>query len=110
MKLYLRDKDGTLKRSENFPMTSLVVGNYVANIFYVPDAEFQLAMDELGIERTKLNAEGLITNNEVIPLYCESGKIDCFLRPDKHREKDRADFQGHKELKARGIITDLRKN
>ncbi len=45
-----------------------------------------------------------IINNEVIPLYSESGKVDCYLRPDKHREQDRKDRDAFNLQRARGII------
>lgn len=110
MKLYLKTKDNTLIRTEEFPKTSMVLGKYVANIFYVPDEEFADVMGELNMARYMEDKDGNRINNEVVPIYSESGKVDCFLRPDKMRETDRADFQKIKEEKARGNISDTIKN
>lgn len=109
MNLYLKTKDNTLVRTENFPITSMVIGKYVANIFYVPDEEFANAMGELNMSRTIEDKDGNKVNNEVIPIYSESGKVDLFLRPDRMREIDRADFQKVKDEKAKGNVIDLLK-
>lgn len=113
MNLYLRDKTGALQRSENFPIASMAIGNYVANIFYVPDGEFDSIMLELGQEYTKPDpADDTKTiDNQVVACYSESKKVDCFLRPDRLRNKDREDFRIVKSLKAKGIILDaIKKN
>lgn len=113
MNLYVKDKEGHLIRTENFPITSMVIGKYVSNIFYVPDEEFSNIMGELNIPRTRPNPldESQKINNEAVLLYSDSTKVDIMLRPDKYREKDRKDFQEIKEAKARGnVMKTINKN
>lgn len=111
MNLYLKNQTKNLVRSETFPITSQVIGKYIANIFYVPDDEFEQCMNELGQASTILDPADnqKLINNQVITLYSDSNKIDAFLRPDSLREKDREDARMIKELKARGIVIDMLK-
>ena len=117
MKLYLKDYDGQLKLSTNFPMASAAIGNYIHNVHYIPDEEFDRIMGELQQPRTIINPnkpEERI-NNEVITVFQRESNdnpvIASFLRPDRFREKDREDWLKVKEDKAKGIVNELlRKN
>lgn len=113
MNLYLKDKNGSLQRTENFPMASVAIGNYMTNIFYVPNDEFDRIMGELQISKTipDPNDDTKVINNEVISLYKDSNVVHAFLRPDRWRDKDREDWKKTKEQKTKGILNDkLRKN
>lgn len=107
MNLYLKSNDGSLQRTEHFPLASIAMGKYINNIFYVPDEEFANLMGELNISSTipdPSDPENKRLNNEVVTIYIDSNRIHAYLRPEKYRLKDREDFQKVKEDKAKGII------
>lgn len=104
--LYIKTGDNKLVRTENFPVVSLAIGKYVTRIFYVPDEEFNQMMTEIGQEpiREYPVGSGEYIDNKVITVYGSTNAIDCWLRPDSGRERDREKMKEIKEDKAKGLV------